>query len=113
MDKEELSKKIFIGIVEDNADPKRLGRVKVRIESVYDEMPTEDIPWASSWKDLDGNEFNMPDVGKMVSVVFDHGNIYKPEYIYADHYNINLENKLKSLSDDDYKSFKGIMLALR
>jgi len=110
MDKEKLKNEIFIGIVEDNADPKKLGRVKVRVASVYDEMPTEDIPWASAFKDLNGNEFNMPDVGKLVSVVFGNGNIYKPEYIYADHYNINLENKLKSLSDDNYKTFKAVFL---
>jgi len=110
MDKDQLSKNMFVGIIEDNIDPKRLGRVKIRVFSVYDEMPTEDIPWATAFKDLNGNEFNIPDVGKVVSVVFDHGNIYKPEYIYADHYNINLENKLKNLSDDDYKTFKGVLV---
>jgi hypothetical protein len=110
MDKKKLKESIFIGVVEDNQDPKKLGRIKVRVHSVYDEIPTDDLPWARSWKDLDGNQFNIPDVGKIVSVVFDDGDVHIPEYIYAEHYNINLENKLKSLSDSDYKTFKGIMV---
>ena len=110
MDKKKLKESIFIGVVEDNQDPKKLGRIKVRVHSVYDKIPTDDLPWARAWKDLDGNQFNIPDVGKIVSVVFDDGDVHIPEYIYAEHYNINLENKLKSLSDSDYKTFKGIMV---
>ena len=109
MDKDKLKNTIFVGIVENNEDPKKLGRVKVRVSNVYDDMPVDDIPWAVPFKDLNGNEFNMPDVGKVVSVVFDHGSIYKPEYIYAEHYNINLENKLKDLSANDYKTFKAVL----
>ncbi len=96
----------YIGVVEDNVDPKKLGRCKVRVLDIFDEMPVEDIPFASPWKDLNGNQFNVPEKGKVVTVVFDQGNIYKPEYIFSDHYNINLENKLKSLSGADYTSMK-------
>lgn len=100
--------KIFIGFVEDNKDPNHLGRCKIRIHTVFDNIPTEDLPWASPFKDLNGNEFNAPEIGKVVSVIFNNDNIYKPEFIYAEHYNINLENKLKALSNDDYTSFKAI-----
>ena len=106
----EISNKIFLGVVEDNNDPKRLGRVKVRIPMYFENIPTDVIPWASPWKDLNGNEFSAPDVGKIVSVVFDQGNPYLPEYIYAEHFNINLENKLKSLKESDYPTFKAIFL---
>jgi hypothetical protein len=106
----EISNKIFLGVVEDNNDPKRLGRVKVRIPLYFENIDTENIPWASPWKDLNGNEFSAPDVGKIVSVVFDQGNPYLPEYIYAEHYNINLENKLKALKESDYPTFKAIFL---
>jgi len=110
MIKEELKDKIFVGVVEENNDPDRIGRVKVRVIKIYDGIPKENIPWASPFKDLSGNEYNVPDIGKIVSVVFQDGDDKLPEYIYAEHYNINLENKLKALSEDDYASFKSIFL---
>jgi hypothetical protein len=103
------SNKTYVGVVEDNKDPDKIGRVRARVMNVYDELPTEDIPWASPWKDLNGNSFNTPEIGKVVLVVFDEGNDDNPEFIYADHYNINLENKLKSLSDEDYTSMKSLI----
>lgn len=101
--------KTYIGIVEDNDDPKKLGRCRIRVVDIYDEIPVEDIPWASPWKDLNGNEFNVPEKGKVVTVIFDAGNLYKPEYIYSEHYNINLEKKLKTLEGKDYTSMKSII----
>jgi hypothetical protein len=99
----------YVGVVEENIDPKKLGRCKIRVIDIFDDIPINDIPWAAPWKDLNGNEFNIPDKGKVVTVVFDSGNIYKPEYIYAEHFNINLEKKLNSLSENDYKSFKSLL----
>ena len=101
--------KTYVGVVEYNQDPLQLCRVKVRVLDVFEGIPTEDIPWASPFKDLNGNSSNVPEVGKVLTVVFDSGNVYKPEYIFADHFNINLENKLKSLSLPDYLSMKSIM----
>src|ERR1035437_6593283 len=99
----------YIGIVEVNIDPKKLGRCRIRVVDIFDNIPTNDIPWSSSWKDLNGNAFNVPEVGKIVTVVFDSGNIYKPEYIYADHYNINLEKKLSDISNSDYPTMKSLI----
>jgi len=99
----------YIGIVEDNEDPKKIGRCRIRVIDIFDDIPKDDIPWASPWKDLNGNEFNVPEKGKVVTVVFDSGNVYKPEYLYAEHYNINLENKLQKLSGKDYTSMKSVI----
>jgi len=101
--------KTYVGIVEDNQDPEKMGRVKVRVMDVFDEIDIEDIPFASPWKDLNGNSFNVPEKGKVVMVVFDQGNIDSPEFIYADHYNVNLENKLKKLNNSDYESMKSLI----
>ena len=110
MIREELKDKIFVGVVKENNDPDRIGRIKTRVIKVYDGLSKEDIPWASPFKDLNGNEYNVPDIGKIVSVVFQDGDDKLPEYIYAEHYNINLENKLKALSKEDYISFKSVFL---
>lgn len=101
--------KTYLGIVEENQDPKKIGRCRIRVIDIFDDIPVEDIPWASPWKDLNGNSFNVPEKGKIVTVVFDSGNIYKPEYIFAEHYNINLERKLSSLSGEDYTSMKSVI----
>ena len=101
--------KTYLGIIEDNNDPKRMGRVRARVLDVFDDLKVEDIPWAKPWKDLNGNSANIPDKGKVVTVVFESGNTYKPEYIYADHYNSNLEKKLTQISEEDYLSMKALI----
>jgi hypothetical protein len=97
--------KIYVGVVESNIDPYRLGRIKVRVQSMYNDIPINDIPYATPFKSLDGRSFTIPAVGKVVSVVFDNGNIYMPVYHYSESYNKNLQNKLDSLSDSDYQDF--------
>lgn len=108
--KNKLKDQIFIGVVEDNNDPKKLGRCKIRVFTVYDSIASADLPWASPFKDLNGNQFVPPEVGKILSVVFNNGNIYKPEFIYAQHYNINLESKLQTLSDQGYRTMRVLMM---
>ena len=109
MTSEDLKNSKFIGIVVDNKDPDKRGRVRINVINVFDGIPTEALPWATPRKDLNGNEFIIPEVGKIVSVTFDQGNKYYPQYISAEHYNVNLENKLKKLSDDDYVRMRALL----
>lgn len=101
--------KKFLGIVEDNLDPKRLNRCKIRVFNLFDGIPTDDIPWAIPHKDTAGQISSLPDKGKVVSVEFENGDIYSPVYRYAEHYNPNLESKLNDLNEQDYISFKSLM----
>jgi hypothetical protein len=101
-------KKTYVGVVENNDDPKKIGRCQIRVMDVFDNLKVEDLPWSTPWKDLSGNQFNVPDKGKVVTVVFENGNTNNPEYISSDHYNVNLEQKLQQLSKDDYLSMKSL-----
>lgn len=111
------SGKTYLGVVEENKDPERQGRCRVRVLDVHDGrdgdgkylMPTESLPWALPWKDLNGNVNNVPDKGKVVIVVFENGKSMNPEYIHSKHYNTNLEQKLKNLSESDYTSMKSLI----
>ena len=101
--------KLWVGIVEDNKDPDRQGRIKVRVQSIFDDIPIEDIPWANPIKTLSSRSYEMPAIGKIVSVFFPNDNIYEPYYMYAEHYNVNLKNKLSDLSEDEYVNFVAIV----
>jgi len=101
---------IYMGIVEDVLDPKREGRIKVRVYGVYDKVSKGDIPWSSPWRDLAGKKFSIPSIGKLVNVIFPLADFEAPVYIYSERYNINLQNKLKKLSDDEYKNFVSLLL---
>lgn len=100
----DLEHKVYLGIVEDNNDPDRENKCRIRVISLFDDIPLEDIPWATPWKDTNGIACNLPENNKIVSVEFENGDIYHPVYRYAEHNNINLENKLKELSEEDYLS---------
>jgi hypothetical protein len=96
------------GIVLDNNDPRKLGRCKITTPRFFGSIPVEDLPWAAPSNDRDGEEFIIPDVGKVVNIHFPNGDIYHPEYTQTEHYNINLQNKLESLTETAYQQFKAL-----
>ena len=101
---------IYMGIVEDISDPLKQGRIKVRVQGVFDNIKKEDIPYASPWRNTSGKQFSLPAVGKLVNVIFQMGDIMQPIYIGSEICNINIQNKLKSLSDDEYKNFVALLM---
>lgn len=101
--------KLWLGLVEDNKDPDKLGRIKVRVQSVFDDIPVEDIPWANPVKSLSSRSYEIPAIGKIVSVFFPNDNLYEPYYMFSDHYNVNLKKKLSDLSDDEYVNFVAVV----
>lgn len=101
--------KLWVGLVEDNKDPDRIGRIKVRVQSIFDDIPLEDIPWANPIKTLSSRSYELPAIGKIVSVFFPNDNLYEPYYMYAEHYNVNLKKKLSDLSDDEYVNFVAVV----
>lgn len=105
----DLHGRFFLGQVVANNDPEKKGRCRVQVFNIFDSLPKQQVPWATPWRDVNGNTFNVPEVGKIVSVMFENGNIYKPEYIYAEHMHKNLEDKLADLDGEDYTSMKSLI----
>ena len=99
----------YIGVVVDVADPKRLGRVRVRVEALHGRdtdkefIQSSDLPWLEP--SSRGNIFGINAVGQVVYVAFEDGDYYKGSYFANEHYDINLQNKLETLTDNDYQYF--------
>lgn len=69
---------IYTGIVEDNVDPRRFNRVKVRLYGIHTDqadgvmqIPTDDLPWATP---LMYNQ--IPPIGSKVNVIKDDETYY-------------------------------------
>ena len=105
----DFNNKKYLGIVEDNVDPDRQNKCRIRVINVFDGITVEDLPWAVPFKDHNGLACNLPDVGKVVSIEFENGDIYNPIYRYGEHYNVNLQEKLNTISDEDYLSMKSLL----
>jgi len=106
---ESLKNRIFVGLVEDNVDVSRKGKLRIRVKGVFDQIPVEHIPWASPQRSIDGRSFGIPGLGKLVNVIFPNGDLYSPEYLYSENYNSNLIKKLDSLEDDEYVNFVSLL----
>lgn len=77
---------LYRGIVEDNADPEKLGRCKVRVPSIHGTLtyPVDILPWArplalTPIKQGRGS-VNIPDIGDIVWVLFEGANKQFPIY---------------------------------
>ena len=109
--RDRLDDKQFTGVIEAVNDKKRIGRVKVRVHQLHGRpgdkqfIETEDLPWASPTTDLTGGSFTVAGIGKVVNVIFVEGDIYRPVYSSALHLNYNLQEKLLSLTDEQYAEF--------
>lgn len=81
----------YVGIVEDNKDPEKLGRVKVRVPHVYGAVggvfgtiPTNTLPWAlplglpAGGSNASGGLSMLPEPGDQVAVQFLDGEPEKP-----------------------------------
>ena len=105
----ELLRDFYVGVVEENIDSTKKGRIKVRVQTLYHSISVDDIPWAYPFGSLSGKEFSVPAVGKLVNILFLSDDLYSPYYIYSENYNINLQTRLTGLSDDEYTRFTALL----
>lgn len=105
----DIRSKLWMGLVEDVKDPNRKGRIKVRVQGLYNNLSVEDIPYASPYLSSDGRNFRLPAVGKIVNVVYPNNDLYDPYYVFSENYNINLQSKLEDMDDGEYAKFVALL----
>ena len=66
------------GIVVDNEDPEKLGRVKCTVAKLF-EGDVANLPWIFS-KHLDPAKLDVPELGQELIIEFPYGDIYAPFY---------------------------------
>lgn len=95
------STQIYRGIIVDNKDPEYTGYCKIRVYGKYDMLDDEDLPWAkpktnSTFGGNNGSGFiSIPKIDTEVEVIFNNGDIYKPEYKSIIHINKDLIETIK------------------
>ena len=81
-----------MGLVEENADPERLGRLKIRVPTVYGvsgEIGTDELPWAipfglpAGGSSVSGGISWLPTIGDQVTVQFLDGEPEKPVWAWC------------------------------
>lgn len=95
MPKDDKLHGIYRGVVEDNKDPEKMGRCKIRIFGVHTEkklkedlegIPTEELPWSEPVLSLfEGSvsgfgQWTVPLQGSHVFLFFENGNILQPRF---------------------------------
>ena len=102
--KDNLDGTAWLGEVVDIADPLKIGRVKVKVFGKFDQIPTEDIPWAYPGNNSTGSSatgggfFSVPKLKSIVSIKFDQGNLYHPEYFF----NQQISDEVKAEIENSY-----------
>jgi hypothetical protein len=86
--KDDLVGTSWIGEVVDIEDPQKVGRIRVKVYGKFDDLEKESIPWAypgtsnTAGSSSGGGFHSVPKLGSIVSIKFDNGNIYHPEYFF-------------------------------
>lgn len=78
------SSKSYLGVIVDVNDPLKEGRARVRVFGIFDDIPTEDLPWAEPGTACEyfgggggGGAVSIPRVGTVVYCSFEGENYYK------------------------------------
>lgn len=100
----------YLGEVVDVKDPLKEGRCRVRVFSIFDDLPVEDIPWAVQMKKptffgqyAKAASISIPKKGSIVEVSFNNGNLYSPEYGQIQELGDDIKEALQASSDFEYE----------
>ena len=115
--KDNLRDTHWLGEVVDTADPNGNGRCRIRVYGKFDLLEVEDMPWAIPSNNQLTGSYSVPNVGDVVAVYFDNGNIYTPVYKNAVRVNPDLKSEVldgnatpEAVTSVVYDSFKGLRM---
>lgn len=100
--KDNLRDTHWLGEVVVNEDPLLKGRCRIKVFGKFDLIPDEFIPWASPMNRDSVGSHHIPRVGDIVSVRFDNGNIYHPEYWFQVNQNQDLQKEVLEQSNEPH-----------
>jgi len=72
---------IYVGKVVDTTDPLKLGRIKVSVINLFDELTKSDMPWFLPINSNIKGSWCIPDIDDYVEVIFERGDIYCGKYL--------------------------------
>lgn len=78
--KDNLRDSHWLGEVVDVQDPNGKGRCRIKVYGKFDLLETEDIPWATPANNQITGSMSVPNVGDVVAIYFDNGDVYTPVY---------------------------------
>lgn len=100
----------YLGEVVDVQDPLREGRCRVKVFSLFDTLAVEDIPWAIPsqkpaffGQDAKAGSISIPKKGAVVSIKFNNGDLYSPEYEQVQEIGDDIKEELRKSSDFEYE----------
>lgn len=102
---DDLVSGLFLGEVVDINDPQREGKIRIKIFGIFDDVPSENIPWAqcmlfsSAGSGTGSGTWSLPKLGSLVRVRFQNGNPYLPMWESIDRVSRELKEKLSEESD--------------
>jgi hypothetical protein len=100
LQREETRDTHWLGTVVDNKDPDNFGKCKVKVFGKFDLLDNESIPWATPMNRNSVGSHYLPHIGDVVSVRFDNGNIYHPEYWFQINQNKELKDEVLDSSGE-------------
>ena len=107
----------YIGIIESNEDPLKIGRLKIRIPELYGNIRIEDLPWAIPESSFAGNGygfFMIPKAGAKVHVKLFRGHSWFPIWTGFHWFNNEAPEEAKITPPESYviKTPKGNLIEL-
>lgn len=98
--KDNLRDSHWLGEVVDTQDPNGNARCRVRVYGKFDLLDVEDIPWAVPANNQITGAMSVPNIGDVVAIYFDNGDVYTPVYKNSPRINTELKSEVLDVTSN-------------